>query len=434
MLVRPKMSGEQKSAAKTVGFDAPKPDAASSPALLPAGNSRGTNQAGVRLYNERLILSLIRRHGTLPKVEIARLTGLSAQATTVIVKRLEADGLLLKGEPQRGRVGQPTVPFSLNPGGAFSFGLKIGRKSSDLVLIDFCGKMLARISQPHAYPSPDVISSLVREGIEIMLRDLEPREVERIAGFGIAAPFELWNWEAEAAAPREIMDQWRGFDIQAHLQTLVPMPVYLCNDATSACAAETFIGEGWHYSDFLYIFIGSFIGGGLVIGGNLFLGRTGNAGAIGPMPVAQIDDQGNLTHRQLIRSASIFVLEQKMLGAGLNPSRLWRSPEDWGEIGPVLDEWIEAAAQDLALCIVSANAIVELESAIIDGAMPVNVRARIVERTRLAMEKCDLQGLTPLTLRAGTMGSNARAIGGAALPFLANFARDREVLFKDTQV
>src|SRR4030088_3672293 len=79
--------------------------------------SRGTNQTGVRLYNERLILSLIRRHRGLAKVEIARLTGLSTQTTTVIINRLEADGLPTAGEPQRGRIGQPSVPYTLNPGG-----------------------------------------------------------------------------------------------------------------------------------------------------------------------------------------------------------------------------------------------------------------------------------------------------------------------------
>ena len=51
--------------------------------------ARGTTQNGVRLYNERLALSLIRRHGSLPKAEIARLTGLSAQTVSVIVRQLE---------------------------------------------------------------------------------------------------------------------------------------------------------------------------------------------------------------------------------------------------------------------------------------------------------------------------------------------------------
>ena len=69
--------------------------------------SAGTNQAGMREQNERLVLSLVRRHGALAKSEIARMTGLSAQTVSVIMRHLEADRLLRRGEPQRGRVGQP---------------------------------------------------------------------------------------------------------------------------------------------------------------------------------------------------------------------------------------------------------------------------------------------------------------------------------------
>ena len=122
------------------------------PAAVPGG-SRGTSQSGVRLYNERLILSLIRRHPGLAKVEIARLTGLSAQTTTVIINRLEADGLLVGGEPQRGRIGQPSVPYTLNPDGAFGLGLMIGRRSSDLVLMDFTAGIRARHRCPTRPPA-----------------------------------------------------------------------------------------------------------------------------------------------------------------------------------------------------------------------------------------------------------------------------------------
>ena len=51
----------------------------------PGGFSRGTNQIGVRLYNERLVLSLIRQHKSLPKADIARLTGLSPQTISLIM-------------------------------------------------------------------------------------------------------------------------------------------------------------------------------------------------------------------------------------------------------------------------------------------------------------------------------------------------------------
>jgi len=92
--------------------------------------SGGANQVRVRAYNERLVMSLVRRHGSLSKAEIARRSGLSAQTVTVIMRALEAEGLLMRGAPMRGKVGQPSVPMLLNPDAVYSFGLKIGRRSA----------------------------------------------------------------------------------------------------------------------------------------------------------------------------------------------------------------------------------------------------------------------------------------------------------------
>src|SRR5690606_23077600 len=111
----------------------------------PSGLGKGTRQSGVRVYNERLVLSLIRQLGALPKAAIARSTGLSPPTVSAIVGQLEADGLLIRNAPQRGRVGQPSVPVSLNPDGAFSVGVKIGRRRCDVVLMDFVGGVRAAL-------------------------------------------------------------------------------------------------------------------------------------------------------------------------------------------------------------------------------------------------------------------------------------------------
>ena len=50
----------------------------------------------MRDHNERLVLSLVRQHGSLAKTEIARMTGLSAQTVSVIMRELEDEGLLLQ--------------------------------------------------------------------------------------------------------------------------------------------------------------------------------------------------------------------------------------------------------------------------------------------------------------------------------------------------
>jgi predicted NBD/HSP70 family sugar kinase len=389
--------------------------------------SRGTNQTGVRLYNERLVLSLIRRHASLPKADIARMTGLSPQTISIIMNELEADGLLIKLSPLRGKVGQPLVPFALNPDGAYFIGLKIGRRSSDVVLLDFRGKVLANIHEPHPYPTPASTLALAVRGMAELTAGLTDAQRARISGFGIASPFELWNWEPQFAAPQSVLDDWRQADIRRAIAEVSPWPVYFHNDGTAACAAELVLAEPHHSEDFLYIFIGSFLGGGVVIDGHLFPGRRGYAGAIGAMPVPAAGGG----FQQILRSASIYVLAEKLKAAGQDPTVLWRDPDHWGDIGAPLDEWIAESAQSLAAGIVSAVSVIDFSRIVIDGAFPVAVRAALIEATRARIATFDLQGLAPFEVIEGKIGSGAREIGGACLPLLANFSRDREVLFKD---
>ena len=395
----------------------------------PHGLSRGTNQSGVRLYNERLVLSLIRRHGSLPKADIARMTGLSPQTISIIMNQLEADGLLTRGNAQRGRVGQPSVPYSLNPGGAFAFGLKVGRRSVDLYLIDFVGEVKAKLRQTYPYPTPQGVREFAIAGLARLQAGLPADTIARISGLGIAAPYEMWTWAEEIGAPREDIEAWKDVDIRADLARVCTWPVYFSNDITAACAAELMFGNGADYIDYLYVFIGSFIGGGLVLDGHLFPGRTRNAGALGSMPAHTFSPQPS---RQLMNVASIYVLERKLVEQGRNADFLWQSPDDWGpDLGPVLDDWIEEVAESLAYAVVAAIAVIDVEHVVIDGAFPLAVRQAIIARTRAALERVNRQGLSPFSLVEGALGSGARAMGGAAIPLLANFTQDREVLFKE---
>ena len=75
--------------------------------------SGGANQVRVRAYNERLVLSLVRRHKGLSKAEIARRSGLSAQTVSVIMRSLESDGLLVRGALLRGKVKPDAEPFDI---------------------------------------------------------------------------------------------------------------------------------------------------------------------------------------------------------------------------------------------------------------------------------------------------------------------------------
>ena len=388
---------------------------------------RGTNQSGMRDHNERLVLSLVRQYGALAKADIARITGLSAQTTSVIMRRLEDEGLLQRGTPLRGRIGQPSIPMSLAAQGAFFLGLKIGRRSTDLTLIDFLGRVQATERRVYRYPTPGAIVAFVRESLPAIRARMSPEHRNRIGGMGVAMPFQLWNWVPALGAPQAEMDAWRDRDIQAELAAIVGMPVYVQNDATSACGAELVFGTGERPSDFLYFYFGTFIGGGLVLNGQLTLGRTGNAAGVGPMPVP--DPKGGM--RRLLDVASISTLADRMEAAGESSDHIWEQPDTWRVSERLLVDWIEMAAEGLAVATLSASALLELEAVLIDGWMPPAIRARITERTAAALHRLDLAGVTPPLVREGTVGAHARSLGAAAIPLSQRYLIDRNAVVRE---
>jgi predicted NBD/HSP70 family sugar kinase len=379
----------------------------------------------MRQYNERLILSLIRERGPLSRGETARLTGMSPQASAVIMSALEAEGMLRKGAPQRGQVGQPSIPMVLDPEGAFSFGLKVGRRSAELILLDFEGSIRASESVSYVFPDPDEVVDFARSRTNQIMDGMTRRQIGRISGLGIAAPQEIWNWGNAMGASPEGVEAWRNANLPAQLRELGEWPVVEFNDATAACAAEIAFGVHHDATDFLYIFVATVIGGGVVLDGALFPGRRGFAGAVGSAPVRREDG----SESTLADCASIFVLERMLADAGLDPAQQLLTHDYWQADSAILDRWLSGAADALAQTIAAAVSVIDFERIVIDGSLPATVRQSLVERVRRAVAARQQKGVAPATVEAGSLGALARAHGAAVLPILADFGRDREILF-----
>ena len=384
---------------------------------------RGSNQVAVRDYNERLVLQTIRMRGALPKAQIARATGLTAQTISAIVSGLESDGLLTRGEAQRGKVGQPSIPFRLNPLGGLSIGLHIGRRSAEMVLADLEGVVVAELQVIYRYPDPEEILAFAKRG----LRSFAARKIykqSRLIGVGVCKPTGLADWQAKLGAPDAVVQSWQDIDhFQVRLDAVLGVSAVYCNDATAACAAELVFGRSATTPNHLYFFVGSFVGGGLVMNGNLRQGATGNAGAVASMPLLGSD-------AQLVDQASLISLESSLVAQGEEQTILWKSADAWLEHKPLVDQWIQRAAMPLAQSALAAHALLELDAVVIDGAMPGWVRESLIDQVNQAMGQMSKEGLTDLPVLPGTVGARARVMGGAALPVLASFAPHSNALLK----
>jgi predicted NBD/HSP70 family sugar kinase len=388
----------------------------------------GSDHSAMRARNERLVLTLIRRRGALPKSEIARVTGLSAQTVSVIMRELEADGLLVKCAPVRGKVGQPSVPMDLAADGALFFGLKVGRRRTEMVLIDFAGEVRARAAVRHDHPTPDATRRFAQDTITTMSATLTATERDRICGLGIGLPFQLWDWAEALRVPEDTMRPWRSRDIRSELAATLPWPVLMENDASAACNAELIFGDGTLPQNFLYAFVGFFIGGGLVLNGTMFAGAHGNAGALASMPVP--DGQGG--SRQLVEVASLHHLEERLRATGGDGRFLWESVEGWDIAPEIIDPWIAEAARGLAHVTASAVALCDLDALVVDGWLPTPLRDRLCIETAAELARINLSGIAPPEIIAGQAGPEAREFGAASLPLSARFLLELGSLPNDT--
>lgn len=379
--------------------------------------SPGANTIGVRDYNGRLLLSLINRYGAQTATNLAEIANLSVQTASVILRKLEKDGLLVRGEPIRGKVGKPSIPMDLAPDGVFSFGLKVGRRSADLLLMDFKGQPRQQLQTTYSYPMPENVFGFLEAGIAELQEGMKASERKRLCGIGIAAPFELWKWHELVGAPAEKFEAWKDIVFRDRVAEFSDLPVSLINDATAACRAEQVYGQWSEFRDYAYFFIGSFVGGGIVLNYSVFDGHQGNAGALGSLRTTGPLGEG----MQLIDVASIHLLEYRLLEAGLDPDLLWNQPQDWSTIAKYVDPWLGQTAQELAKASLSTCSVIDFEAIVIDGAFPPEVRSSLVERTRRYIATQDTRGLISPRIEEGSIGENARAIGAATEPIFNRF-------------
>ena len=380
----------------------------------------GTNHKDLRNYNERLIIDTIRLIGAVSKADLAKITKLSAQTATIIVNKLLDDDLLRKMESVKGKVGQPKTPITLNPNGAFSFGVKVGRRSVDILLLDFTHSIIEKRNLRYDYPEPDIVLNWVTKSIKEIAGNLPKANHSRILGVGLAQPFELENWNEIVGAPEGKLESWRGFDLRLEIEKIITLPTYFLNDASSACMAEISQTSENSESTFFYIYIGTFVGGGIAINGKLFEGSRGNAGAIASLPLTCSDRDHGASSTQINHISSFNSLDLWASEQGYSPMVFTMDPLT-PDVETEFAKWCDNAANGLAMAIVSAQAFFDLDFVVIDGNLPTHLLTRVVKATSEAINKYDLRGIDTPTIKAGQLGNDARAFGAALLPLRANF-------------
>jgi predicted NBD/HSP70 family sugar kinase len=383
----------------------------------PGASLSGTNLERAGDHNQRVTLQAIRVGGPTTRAYLVEVTGLTPPAIANITKRLIKEKLVLEVGRQQGARGQPAMKLAINPDGCYALGLNIDRDHITMVLLDLAGQVRGRVSRDVDFALPDAVAAFVGSEIGPLLAGAGIA-MRSVIGVGVAIPDDI----ARVPLPHwpEGYSAWNGTDLAALLAPVLPLPVYVENDAAAAALGELYFGHGLHHPNFFYVLVSLGLGGGLVVEGNYYRGAAGRSGEIGFIPI-----EGG---RSLQEAVSLSALYDHLAAEGIEVSRPDQLGEPDARMRAGLDRWLDHAAALMAGPVTAINCLINPEAIYVGGRLPAELIDALAERLNSRLREAPIPAVVPVQRAA--MAADAPAVGAAMLPFGDKLLPSASVLMK----
>jgi predicted NBD/HSP70 family sugar kinase len=244
----------------------------------------GTNLPRVGGYNQAVVLDAIRIRGPVSRVELAPLTGLTNQTVSNVVRRLLDAGLVSETGYAPSSGGKRRTLLSQRADGAYAVGVHLDPDAAVIVLVNLAGEVLAsrrvRLTAPG---DPEHVVDRVAGAIRRLLARAEV-DPARLLGTGIAAPGPVDGVAGAVVSPPNFPG-WGRVPLLEMFAKATGMPVAMDNDATAAAIGERWIGGKARAGSFLFIYLGTGVGAGIILNNTVLHGDSGNSGEFGHMTV-----------------------------------------------------------------------------------------------------------------------------------------------------
>ncbi|WP_406735465.1 ROK family protein [Streptomyces sp. NBC_01108] len=295
--------------------------------------------------------------------------------------------------------------------------LDIGGTKIAAALVDGGGALLVRAQRPTpARESAETVMGAVTEVLaELSGSPLWGRATA--VGIGSAGPV---NAASGTVSPVNV-PAWRDFPLVERVGKAVGgLPVELVGDGVAMTAAEHWLGAARGYDNALCMVVSTGVGGGLVLGGKLHPGPTGNAGHIGHISVDLDGDPCPCGSRGCVeRIASGPNIARRALETGWRPG-----PDGDASAAAVAAAAragdriaiasFERAAQALAAGIAATATLVEIDIAVIGGGVAGAGDILFAPLRRALRRYATLSFVQHLTVAPAVMGTEAGLVGAAA--------------------
>ncbi|UWP79525.1 ROK family transcriptional regulator [Dactylosporangium fulvum] len=400
----------------------------------------GTNLPKVGQYNRAVVLDQIQLADGISRVEIAELTGLTPQTVSGIVRRLIDEGIVREDGATVSNGGKPRTLLRVNADAGRAVGLHFDPVQLACVVVDLLGRPLVIVQRPTPPDAdPARITAAMVELVDEVLASAGVTR-DRVLGLGLATPGPIDQAHGMLVAPPQL-HSWARVPLKQMLAEATGLPVTLDNDATAAAIGERWAGAGRGVANFAYFFLGTGVGGGLVLGHQVHRGGSMNAAEFGHTsvqpggPPCYCGNPGCL--ESLISPAAVVAETRRRLaageGAGSELGRLFRDNPTAVDHGVVrlaaasgdrlAAEVIDAAAEWLATVVVNVVNIVDVDLVVLGGHSIRHVETRFQRAVERALATRPLaRGIRTVPVALSPLGPDAAVVGGAALVLHATYS------------
>jgi predicted NBD/HSP70 family sugar kinase len=229
--------------------------------------------------NERTVLEAIRADSPVSRAEISRRVGISKPTVSVALQSLLGSGLVRETTnrtddgPSYGATFFEPVPEA-----ALVLGLDLGARFLRAAVCDLSGEVRARQDIEAAGASVPELLDAAGE-LQRTLLDASELSPDAIDGAVIGIP-GIIDRRTRRAALAENVPGLEGLDVAAELESRIGVPVTVENDVNLAALGEQWRGVGQGVDDFVFLSVGTGLGAGLVLRGELHRGHHGAAGEV----------------------------------------------------------------------------------------------------------------------------------------------------------
>lgn len=258
---------------KTFTFSGPLPTFASR--AIPSRPSQ------LRQTNARGLLQLLQEHNPCSKADLVRYSGLSAPTVSSGIAHLEGLGLVEQIGDGESSGGRPPALLRFNARHGYVAGADIGGTRIRMVLADLAGNVVTQSSVllGAREKRPEAVCKSVVEGLRNMCRE-SGTPISKVLHLTAGAP-GITNVETGVVLSAPNLDQWNDVPFKALLERESGMPVVVENDTNLAALGESWRGSARGVESFVFIALGTGVGAGIFINGQLHRGAQWSAGEIG---------------------------------------------------------------------------------------------------------------------------------------------------------